>query len=91
MLSVMAIFIGAILGMRFRVFILLPATAVFVLAALWEGLARQDSVGSVLLSVSAAILAVNLGYIGGMFVRLRDKSINSPAKARTHPSETLSA
>lgn len=60
---------GLILGTRFKVLILLPATAVCALALIAEGIASGRSLGSLLLMALSASACLQLGYLCGAIVR----------------------
>jgi hypothetical protein len=57
--------IGAVLGLRFKVFVLLPATVLSSAAALSAGLAYSDSPWSILLTAALAMATLQMGYLAG--------------------------
>ena len=60
--------IGATLGLRFKVFVLLPATFLSVLAIVSAGIAHSDGYRSILLTAIFAIAALQIGYLAGSTV-----------------------
>ena len=69
MLAMTAMLIGAMLGMRFKVFILVPAIVTGSAAILGIGTAYNNSLWSILLSMVLAITALQMGYLGGAIIR----------------------
>ena len=63
--TLIAIVIGVMLGLRFKVFILIPANVIGSAAAFGAGLAFSDSLWSVLLAMVLAIVALQIGYLAG--------------------------
>ena len=61
---------GAMLGLRFKVFILIPANVIGSAATLGFGMAHSGSFWSVMLAMVLAITALQLGYLGGTGIRL---------------------
>jgi hypothetical protein len=68
-LAVISAIAGAVLGLRFKVLILVPAVMFAVMFAAVVGIARTDSVLSVVLLMAAVGTAVQLGYLAGIAVR----------------------
>lgn len=73
-LAISAVLVGALLGLRFQVLVLVPAIAIVALLAHRIGLAHHSSVEFTLFAVASAIAALQLGYLGGAFLQsiLRD-------------------
>ena len=68
-LVTMAALIGAILGLRFKVLILVPAAFVISSVAIFgTGLAHSDNPSSILLTVFLAITALQMGYMAGALI-----------------------
>jgi hypothetical protein len=69
--------IGATLGLRFKVFVLLPATFLSTLVIVSSGIAHSDSYSSILLDAIFVIAALQIGYLAGSaavgFVTARSK------------------
>ena len=69
MLAMMTLLIGALLGLRFRVFILVPAIVVGSAAILSVGMARSDGIWPTLLAMLLAITALQVGYLSGAVIQ----------------------
>jgi hypothetical protein len=69
MLATTAILIGALLGQRFRVLILVPAIVIASAAILAFGMAHNNNLWSILLVTALTITALQLGYLGGTVIR----------------------
>ncbi len=83
----MATIIGALLGLRFRVFILVPAIAIGSAATLGLGMAHDDSLWSILLVLVIAISALQLGYLGGVVIR----TVSARAQVPNDPRGIMAA
>ena len=55
--------IGAVLGMRFKVFILIPAIGLASTAILVGGIARNHNVSAVLIASVLASISLQIGYV----------------------------
>jgi hypothetical protein len=60
--------VGATLGLRFKVFVLVPAIAISSITGLGMGIGRGDSIWSSLIGVSSVVAALQIGYIAGTIV-----------------------
>jgi len=88
-IAMIALLIGALLGLRFRVFILVPAIVLASATILSVGMARSDSTWPTLLATVLAITALQVGYLSGAVVhfsiakvRGREDSARSIAAAQ---------
>ena len=70
-LAIIAVVVGIALGLRFKVLILVPAIGIAEIFALIVGLARGESFGSIVLAMAVVWLAVQLGYLIGIFLAKR--------------------
>ena len=68
MLAMTAMLIGALLGLRFKVLILVPAIIIGS-ATLGIGMAHSNSLWFTLLAMVLAITALQMGYLGGAVIR----------------------
>ena len=68
-LSLASLLVGAVLGMRFRVLILLPAVFAALLAVLAVGITSSVSFPMVALAMVLAATCLQLGYLGGVAIR----------------------
>jgi hypothetical protein len=64
-----AMVIGAMLGLRFKVLILVPATVIGSAATLGAGMTHSNSLWSILLAMVLVISALQMGYLGGAVIR----------------------
>jgi hypothetical protein len=64
-----ALLVGAALGVRFKVLILIPAVAFAFIATVVAGVARGDSASAILIAAVLAGSSVQIGYICGIFGR----------------------
>lgn len=93
-IAILSILTGAVLGMRLRVFILVPATGLALTAIAGCGLARGDALSSVALAMAFAAAGLQLGYLGGSTARffvaaarlpggVPQRATNQPVRIRT--------
>jgi hypothetical protein len=64
-----SILVGAVLGMRFKVVILVPGVAFGLFAVTAAGLAHRDSLGTVALVMVLIATGLQLGYLFGTATR----------------------
>ena len=69
MLAMTAMLIGVMLGLRFKVLILVRAIVIGSAATLGIGMAQSDSLWTTLLFVALAITALQMGYLAGTVIR----------------------
>jgi hypothetical protein len=60
---------GAVLGMRFRVFILIPAIGFAMVVVLAAGIASGASLAAILTAAVLASICLQFGYLGGIGTR----------------------
>ena len=65
MLTIVSVLVGALLGIRFKVFILLPAVLLAVAVVTAVGLSRESGVWWIALEIVVIMTALELGYLGG--------------------------
>jgi hypothetical protein len=63
--TIVSVLLGALLGTRFRVSILLPVVLLAVAIVAAVGLARESSAWRILLEIIVVMTALELGYLGG--------------------------
>lgn len=68
MLAMTVMLIGALLGLRFKVLILVPAVIVGSIITLWSGMAHHDSLQAILFVMAATSTALQFGYLGGTII-----------------------
>ncbi len=69
MLALLATLGGAVLGLRLKVLVLIPALGATVVAAIAIGVSRGDAVPAVALAIVVASTCLQLGYLGGIAMR----------------------
>jgi hypothetical protein len=69
MFAMTAVLIGALLGQRFKVLILVPAIVVGLATVLGFGMAQNGNLWSTLTVMALTITALQLGYLGGAVIR----------------------
>jgi len=69
MLLLLAILVGAVLGMRFKVLVLIAAIGLTVPAILAAGIIRGDSVASFAVTAILAGTCLQIGYLAGAVTR----------------------
>jgi hypothetical protein len=75
---VVSVLAGIILGLRFKVMILVPAITLAMLFAVVVGVARADPFWSILLTIILLGSAVQVGYLAGIVMRAAISSICAP-------------
>jgi len=68
LIAMTVMLIGAVLGLRFKVFVLLPATVLSTAATLCAGIAHSDSPWSILFTTALALATLQMGYLAGSVV-----------------------
>jgi hypothetical protein len=63
LLAVVGLAVGALLAQRFRVMILIPATAIVLGIAIGTGVTRVHTVWSMILAVGTAATSMQIGYL----------------------------
>lgn len=77
-----ATLIGVMFGLRFKIFVLIPAIAIGSAAVVGTGLGHGSSPWSILLAVLVTITVVQMGYLAGVvlayvFATMRDRKSSS--------------
>jgi hypothetical protein len=68
-LVALVLLFGAVLGMRFKVLILVPAIGFAAVAVLAGGLATNATLPAILLAAVLASIGLQVGYFGGIVTR----------------------
>jgi hypothetical protein len=83
---------GAVLGLRFKLLILVPAIGFSVLVVTANGIVIGESLWRLALAAVVAATAIQLGYVGGtvaqLFFRSASASLRSSAHRRRHVPDT---
>jgi hypothetical protein len=69
MVALLSLMTGMVLGMRFKLLILVPAIACVVLVAAGYGIAFDYGLGLTMLIVAAALITLQVGYFVGVLIR----------------------
>jgi hypothetical protein len=93
LLAIFTLLIGAALGQRFTVLILIPAILATLAVAIGLGMARAQVPGTIALITLAAVACLQIGYLLGVIARqltegrtrLRSASFADSSHAR-HPA-----
>lgn len=69
MLILLVFLTGAVLGMRFKVIILVPAATIALFAIFAAGVALGHTMTAVGLTALLALVCLQIGYLGGLLTR----------------------
>lgn len=72
-LGFMSFLLGALLGRRFKVFILCPASLAIALCGAIEAHVEAASLAMMLAMIGASVILLQLGYLAGLAYPLRSK------------------
>jgi hypothetical protein len=84
-LVLLSIMCGAVLAFRFKVLVLVPVILGAALLAVTIGSARGDSALVVLMSAAGVAVAVQCGYLGGLYTRGLIAANRAAARRRSVP------
>jgi hypothetical protein len=84
MLALLSVLLGAILGMRFKVLVLIPV-GFAINAVVAAAIVRGDGLSTMLLADALVLCGLQLGYLGGMFARYRLVLARAASLRRTSP------
>ena len=68
-LAIISILAGTALGLRYNVFILVPAVASALVFAMIVGIARADHFWSIVLAMVGSGTTIQFGYLAGIAIR----------------------
>lgn len=68
-LTLLAFLTGTVLGMRFKVLILIPAIGLASIATLVDGIAHSHSASVILIASALASICLQIGYLCGIITR----------------------
>ena len=88
LLAIPSLLVGAVLAQHFRVMVLLPATAMVLIAAAGTGLTQSYTIGWTMLMAAAASASMQVGYLLGLALRClpEAQSTESPHRVRASAS-----
>ena len=79
-LAIIGAVVGIVLGLRYKILILVPALMFAMTLAIIVGVASADNFWSVVLTTVAVVIAVQLGYLAGIVIRAVIAAIRPPRK-----------
>jgi hypothetical protein len=79
-LAVIGAVVGIVLGLRYKVLILVPAIMFATIAAIIVGVAHADRFWSIVLMTVELMTAIQLGYLAGTVTRAAIAAILPPSK-----------
>jgi hypothetical protein len=80
-LTMTAILAGAVLGLRFKILVLVPATVIGSAATLGASITQGNGLWFLLLALVLVISALQIGYLSGAFIR----SVTAGTRDRKDP------
>lgn len=80
--AVIGIVVGIVLGLRYKVLILVPAVMFATILIVIVGIAHRDGFWSIVLMAVELIAAVQLGYLAGTVTRASIAAIFRPERGR---------
>jgi hypothetical protein len=83
--------LGAVLGQRFKVLVLVPGMAVVLPLVAAVGIVRADSHGKIALALVVAAVSLQLGYLAGVALRHLMVLFRAPQINAASPSPRTSA
>jgi hypothetical protein len=79
--AVIGVVVGIVLGLRYKVLILVPAATFATISAIIIGVAHADGFWSIVLMTVELITAVQIGYLAGTVTHMAIAAIFPPRKA----------
>ena len=80
MLATIMILVGALLGLKFNVLVLIPAHVFAIVTFAGQGLLHGDGIGAILLPIVLSAAGLQLGYLIGVVIGLRLAAKRFPKK-----------
>jgi hypothetical protein len=84
-LAIVSVLTGIALGLRYKVFVLVPAVTLTIMFAVKGGIAHGDRLWSILLSMAILGTAVQFGYLAGIMIRAAVGSIRTSILGGRNP------
>src|SRR6267378_2064058 len=79
-LAIIGVLVGIVLGLRYKILILVPTVLFAMIFTIMVGVARADSFWSIVLTTVAVVTAVQLGYLAGIVIHAAIALIRPPRK-----------
>jgi len=90
LLTLMAILVGAVLGTRYKVFILIPAAMAACFAALGIGAIRTETLSIIFGNAVAATVSLQVGYFAAaVLLQIRNSKLSGKKPARVAQRSAL--
>ena len=74
---IVALFVGTVLGLRFNVFVLVPAILLAIAVIALRDIATRQSVGVILVTTFATVVLLQIGYIAGRVVKVATQTYSA--------------
>ena len=84
-LATISVLAGVALGLRYKVFVLVPAVTLTIMFAAMGGIARGDRLWSILLAMAILATAIQFGYLAGIVIRAAVGSVFASIVAGRNP------
>jgi hypothetical protein len=84
-LAIISMLAGIALGLRYKVFVLVPAVSLTIMFAVVGGIAHGDRMWSILFTMAILGTAVQFGYLAGIMIRVTVGSIFSSLAGGRNP------
>jgi hypothetical protein len=91
MLAMSAALMGTVLGLRFKVFALVPAVLIGLTASILIGIAHHDGLWATVEVAAVTISALQAGYLGGTAIRWQKSTVKSLPSAQKRQPRTQRA
>jgi hypothetical protein len=79
-LAIIGVVVGIVLGLRYKILILVPAVLFAMTIAIIIGVARADSFWAIVLTTVVLVIVIQLGYLAGIAIRAIIAAIRPPRK-----------
>jgi membrane protein DedA with SNARE-associated domain len=91
MLAVVSFLVGAVLGQRFKVLVLIPATAIMLVLAAATGVTQAQTAWSIVLMAAAAATSMQIGYLIGIAIHALAVLWSGKSSSLTSPTASTPA
>jgi hypothetical protein len=86
MVALITLCIGSALGLRFRVFVLLPAILITIVVITAGALTQGAGIGTIAVMNVIGAICLQFGYLGGVLLWSRTSAGRLDAAKETHPA-----
>jgi hypothetical protein len=88
-LAIIGILVGIVLGLRYKVLVLVHAVMFAINFSIIIGIARAESFWSIVLTTAAVVTAVQVGYLAGLGIHAAIASIRAPQNGDGKPDSKI--